>query len=240
MRFIISLFAFCAASALSAPALSQTLDLTITDPDEIAAQCGGDAVAGRAMFESCAACHEIGAEAEHGAGPHLQEMFGRTIASVEGFDYSAPLLQAGSGGTIWERETLHAYLADPQAMLPGYAVAHPVIAAEQDRNDLLTFLRTHTLPPPPAIGEVEVPEAVLAMEGDLAYGEFLSFECAACHQGAWDADGSGINGWPRDAMITILFEYRARARPNAQMQLAVARLTDDEIVAVAAYLAQAP
>lgn len=239
MRFFPGLVTTCAASILSFPATAQELDLTITDPEAIAAQCGGDAVAGRTLFENCTACHQIGADAEHTTGPHLQEMFGRTIASVDGFAYSDMLMQAGSEDTIWERETLHAYLSDPGAMFPGYAVEHPVIAAEQDRNDLLTFLRMHTLPPPPAIGEVEVPEAVLAMEGDLAYGEFLSFECAGCHQGAWDADGSGVNGWPRDAMITILFEYRARARTNAQMQLAVGRLSDEEIVSLAAYYAQA-
>jgi cytochrome c len=214
MRRTSGLTALLFVFVLSDRVVAQELDLTITDPAEIAAQCGGDAVAGR-------------------------EMFGRKIASLEGFDYSEFLLQAGAEGEIWERETLHAYLSDPSGMFPGYDIAHPVIAAEQDRNDLLTFLRTHTLPPPPAIGEVEVPEAVLAMEGDLAYGEFLSFECAGCHQGAWDEEGSGINGWPREAMITILFEYRVRARPNAQMQLAVARLSDEEIVSLADYFAQA-
>lgn len=238
MHRISGLTALLFVSALSGPVVAQELDLTITDPAEIAAQCGGDAVAGRALFENCSACHQIGVAAEHGTGPHLQEMFGRTIASLEGFDYSEFLLQAGAEGEIWERETLHAYLSDPSGMFPGYDIAHPVIAAEQDRNDLLTFLRTHTLPPPPAIGEVEVPEAVLAMEGDLAYGEFLSFECAGCHQGSWAEDGSGINGWPRDAMITILFEYRARARTNSEMQLAAARLSDEEIVALADYYAQ--
>lgn len=239
MRFVTGLVAACAISVLSVPAQAQELDLTITDPDEIAAQCGGDAVAGRELFDNCTACHQIGVDAEHTTGPHLQEMFGRTIASVEGFDYSDLLLQAGAQGTIWERETLHAYLSDPLSLFPGYAVEHPVVAAQQDRNDLLTFLRTHTLPPPPAIGEVEVPEAVLAVEGDLAYGEFLSFECAGCHQGAWDAGGTGVNGWPRDGMITILFEYRARARTNAQMQLAVARMSDEEIVSLAEFFAQA-
>ena len=238
MHRISVLIAVLSMSAMPGPGSAQELDLSITDPAEIAAQCGGDAVAGREMFENCTACHQIGEDAANGAGPHLQEMFGRTIGSLDGFDYSELLLQAGSEGEIWERETLHAYLSDPEAMFPGYDIAHPVIAAEQDRNDLLTFLRTHTLPPPPAIGEVEVPDEVLAMDGDLAYGEFLSFECAGCHQGAWDAGGTGIEGWPRDGMITILFEYRARARSNAQMQLAVTRLTDEEIVSLADYYAQ--
>lgn len=235
MRLTIGAISVVSACCLSSGLWAQELDLTITDPDEIAAQCGGDAVAGREMFASCSACHEIGSEARHRDGPLLQEMFGRTIGSLDGFDYSPALLQAGSEGLIWERETLHAYLSDPQSLFPEYDKVHPVIAAEQDRNDLLTYLRTNTLPPPPAIGEVEVPEAVLAMEGDLGYGEYLSFECAGCHQGAWDEGGSGIDGWPRDAMITILFEYRARARSNQAMQLAVSRLTDEEVVSLAAY-----
>ena len=225
-------YALVACLVAAAPALAQELDLSITDPLEIAAQCGGDAGAGQILFHGCAACHDIGPEAEHGPGPHLQELFGRTAGRIDGWDFGPELVAAGGNGMIWERETLHALLADPVPMMGG--TPHPVIAGEQDRNDLLTYLRTNTQPPPPAIGEVEIPEAVLAMEGDIAYGEYLASECAGCHV----SGGStlpDIAGRRAEDFITLMYEYKMRARDNETMRIVASRLGDEEIAALAAY-----
>ena len=218
------------ALLLAVPATAQTLDLSITDPDQIAAECGGTAAEGEALFVSCAACHALSPEEATGlSGPHLGSLFGREIAAVEGYAYSPGLTLMGVAGTIWERETLHAFLSDPQAS-PG----HPVVGDEQTRRDILTYLRTATLPPPPEPGTLDIPEEVFAIVGDPAYGEYLGSECAGCHAG-----GAGnvpqIEGLDRRYFITVLHEYRARARPNETMQVLTARLSDEEIAALAAY-----
>ena len=236
MRDTISFFTrpsmgFAAALCLTATALpSQTLDLSITDPDQIAAECGGTAAEGALLFQDCAACHALSAEESDGlAGPHLGSLFGREVASVEGYAYGPGLTLRGVSGAIWERETLHAFLSDPQSS-PG----HPVVGDEQARRDILTYLRTATLPPPPEPGTLDIPEEVFALAGDPAYGEYLGSECAGCH-----SSGAGnvpqIEGMDRRYFITVLHEYRARARPNETMQLLTARLSDEEIAALAAY-----
>lgn len=221
LSLVISLFGF--------PASAQTLDLTITDPDQIAAECGGTAQAGEALFVGCAACHALQPGEMSLPGPHLGSLFGREVASVDGYSYSADLVAMGEAGTIWERETLHAFLEVPTE-------GHPAVDVEQDRRDILTYLRTATLPPPPKPGELDIPEEVFAIVGDIAYGEYLGGECMGCH-----LDGAqgvpAIKGLDTRYFITVMHEYRARARENSTMRLVAARLADDEIAALAAYFA---
>lgn len=223
----------CFTIVFAGMATSQSFDPTLTDPDAIAAECGGTAAAGMAVFEGCATCHALTEDGPERPGPHLQSLFGRRVASVDGYDYGGGLRLMGAAQTIWERETLHAFLSDPQAS-PG----HPVVPVEQDRRDLLTHLRTASLPTPPAPGELVVPDDVLAIEGDPAYGEYLASECAGCHQ-----DGSGgipsIKGMDHVYFVTAMHEYRARSRENETMRLIAARLTDEEIAALSAYLQNA-
>lgn len=210
---------------------AQSLDLSITDPDQIAAECGGTADAGEHLFAaSCAACHAVQADGALSLpGPHLEGLFGRAMASLPEFDYSPSLREAATRGDVWERETLHVFL-ETAATSPG----HPKVADEQTRRDILTYLRTVTLPPPPKPGEMEIPAAVLSMAGDVPFGEYLSGECAACHVAGAEGVPS-IAGLDRVSLITALFEYRARARKNQTMQIVAARLSDEEIVALASY-----
>ena len=46
-------------------------------------------------------------------------MIGRTAGTGEGFNYSDAMVEAGEGGLVWNDETLHAYLENPKAMVPG-------------------------------------------------------------------------------------------------------------------------
>lgn len=222
------LVSFCAAATQTA---AQSLDLSITDPDAIAAECGGEANAGKELFAvSCASCHAV--QGDTGltlAGPHLEGLFGRTVASLPEFSYTPTLVAEGATGTFWERETLHAFLTDPAA-----SPSHPVVGDEQARRDILTYLRTVTLPPPPAPGELEIPEEAFTMAGDVAYGEYLGGECAGCHVAGSDTV-PGIVGLDRRYFITALHEYRARARSNQTMQIVAARLGDEEMASLAAY-----
>lgn len=222
-------------------AVERSLDLSITDPDEIALVCGGETALGEPVFaQNCASCHTTGAGEGNRAGPALNGLFGRTAGSVEGFDYSQALRAAGAEGMIWERETLHAYLTDPQGFLPGGSKTGPAIDDTLERTNLMTWLRVNTQPPPPARGEVEVPAAVLAMAGDVAYGEYLAAECAGCH--LLDGTASGnippITGLDRQAFLTAMYEYRLGARPNQTMQRAARSLDEEALAALAAYFAE--
>jgi cytochrome c553 len=73
-------------------------------------------------------------------------------------------------------------------------------------------------------------------QADKALGEYLSAECVACHQLTGRYEGiPPIVGWPSTTFVEILAEYRTKKRDNAIMQTIAARLSEDEIAALAAY-----
>jgi cytochrome c len=233
------IFAAILAASLAVPASApgQSLDLSITDPDEIGAICGGDRSIGERLFaENCVKCHELAQDAPASVGPNLFGLFGRKVAAQSGFDYSAALLAKGAEGMIWERETLSPYLSDPSGFAPGTTMNFPGIKDAETLQHLMTYLRVASHPPPPAPGAVEVPQAVLDLQGDPAFGEYLASECVTCHRldGA-DQGIPKITGWPKKAFLTAMYEYRLRARPHQAMQLVAERLTDEELAALAAY-----
>ncbi|MEM9341670.1 MAG: c-type cytochrome [Pseudomonadota bacterium] len=81
-----------------------------------------------------------------------------------------------------------------------------------------------------------VPDEVLAIEGDIEYGEYLASECLTCHQADGDNDGiPGIVGLDPEYFVMAMHAYRAKHRENPVMQLVAGRLADDEIAALAAY-----
>jgi cytochrome c553 len=74
--------------------------------------------------------------------------------------------------------------------------------------------------------------------GDRAFGEYLFSECSACHQASGKQHGGipAIIAWPEDQFIAVMESYRDKLRENQVMQTIAARLTKDEIAALATYL----
>jgi cytochrome c len=87
--------------------------------------------------------------------------------------------------------------------------------------------------------EVEhVVTRILALDGDPAYGEYLGGECVTCHQASGAASGiPPIHGLPVDYTVQAMVEYKLGTRPNPVMKLMTARLSDEEIAALAVYIA---
>ncbi len=73
--------------------------------------------------------------------------------------------------------------------------------------------------------------------GDRALGEYLSSECTACHQSSGRQVGAipAIIGYPADQFIALMSAYRDRHRDNQVMQTIAGRLTQEELLALAAY-----
>ena len=61
---------------------------------------------------------------------------GRQAGSVAGYDYSPAL---GRARIIWNRQTLDAWLSDPEAFLPGQRMGYSVPDAK-DRADIIAYL----------------------------------------------------------------------------------------------------
>ena len=84
----------------------------------------------------CSGCHD---DDEHRIGPHLGGVFGGTVASAAGYDYSSSLL--GLGGR-WTAERLDAYLADPSSFVPGTTMAFDGVPELRSRSLIIDYLRS--------------------------------------------------------------------------------------------------
>jgi cytochrome c len=77
-----------------------------------------------------------------------------------------------------------------------------------------------------------------AHAADIAFGEYLSGECMACHRKDGQEKGiPAIIGWPDDQFVAVMQSYKTKDRPNAIMQTIAGKLGDAELAALAAYFA---
>ncbi len=105
---------------MSIPARSIATLLALLLP-AVAAQAQ-DVEAGKAVFKRCTACHAAD-KTTNKVGPHLGDVYGRTAGTVEGFNYSTVMKEAGAGGLVWDDANLGEYLTAPRAKLPGNKMA---------------------------------------------------------------------------------------------------------------------
>jgi cytochrome c len=98
---------------------------------------GADPARGELLGLACAACHRFRAEQGTLIGPHLQGVFGRPAASVEGFDYSEALR---ASGLVWTPRSLEAWLANPAGFVEGTTMAFTGYRSADDRRDLIAYL----------------------------------------------------------------------------------------------------
>ena len=102
----------------------------------------GNVEDGADVFKKCRACHKVGADAGNLVGPHLNGIVGRKASSVEGFKYSPASHAASEKGLVWTEEALMKYLENPSAFMPGTAMAFAGLKDEQDRRDVIAYLKT--------------------------------------------------------------------------------------------------
>lgn len=228
--------ALCLALAGAGPALAN-------DPGAVAT---GDPERGAEIFADCSGCHQIGPEAENRVGPRLTGIFDRPAGSVPGFPYSASMERAARDGLIWDWRTLDAYLTNPKTLISGTRMNYDGLDDPGERADVLAFLRSWSDDPAniveaaPTASDAghDLDPEILALEGDPAYGEYLSGECVTCHQLSGADDGvPSITYWPEEDFVLAMHAYRRKIRVHPVMQMVAGRLSDDEIAALAAYFA---
>jgi cytochrome c553 len=77
--------------------------------------------------------------------------------------------------------------------------------------------------------------------GDAEWGAYLASECVVCHQPSGGTPGiPQISALGAEAFLAAMEAYKQRIRPHSGMQLVAARLSGDEIAALAAYFASLP
>ena len=222
--------------AIAAPTASPGQAVAIGDPE-----------AGAEVYRrECASCHQIGEGATHRIGPQLNHIFDRGAGSHDDFRYSSALERQGRDGLVWDLARLHAFIENPRALVSGTRMSYRGLKDEERRSDLIAYLRGFSDQPqnipeaaPTAIRpEVELAPEVLAIVGDVEYGEYLSQECTTCHQRSGSNEGiPGIVGWPEEDFVVAMHAYKEKLRPHAVMQSVSARLGEEEIASLAAYFA---
>ncbi len=201
----------------------------------------GHAEAGAEVYRRCASCHAVEPDAGRKVGPHLNEIFGRAAGTLEGFRFSRAMIAAGEDGLVWDEETLEAFLKRPRDVVRSSRMSFNGLRSEEDRAELIIFLRTLTAESGIETASLEPVDPELSAEimdivGDIAYGEYLASGCVACHQlTGGDSGIPNIIGWPAPAMVTVMHAYKNKDRENTVMQQQAATLSNEEIAALAAY-----
>ncbi|MCF6305687.1 MAG: c-type cytochrome [Rhodobacteraceae bacterium] len=207
----------------------------------IPAFADGDPDAGEQVFRRCISCHAIGPEAVNKVGPPLNEIFGRVAGSMEGFRFSRAMVAAGQEGLVWDDATMDAFITRPSRFVSGTRMSFSGLRSPEDRTNLIAFL--HTLTPETAMGtahilpeDPELPDEIMSLVGDVAYGQYLASSCVTCHQpDGTESNIPSIIGWPAPAMVTVLHAYKNKNRDNNVMQQQTGILSNEEIAALAAY-----
>ena len=114
-----------------------TLALLLTGA-ATAACAAADPTQGQKAFQTCAACHSPAPNA-NGVGPSLYGIVGRKAGSVPGFVYSRAMKNSNLS---WTAQTLDAYLADPQKLVPGNHMPYSGMPDAQERAALIAYLQS--------------------------------------------------------------------------------------------------
>ena len=106
-------------------------------PDDPLAAYAGDP--GAQVFRACVACHTLSPDEGNKAGPSLHGIFGRRIATLPGYHYSAALKRMD---IVWTPETVaKMFEVGPMTYTPGTKMPEQKIGSAEERKALVEFLQ---------------------------------------------------------------------------------------------------
>ncbi|WP_136162680.1 c-type cytochrome [Sphingomonas flavalba] len=105
----------------------------------VAPAAAQQAAAGATLFKRCAICHSVTPGKGVTLGPNLAGIVGRKAGAQTGFTYS----KAMAGAPFkWDQAKLDAFLARPQAVVPGNRMAFAGMSNTAERAQLIAYLKT--------------------------------------------------------------------------------------------------
>lgn len=119
--------------------VGKALTSTVPEPAEIAAASGER---GARVFRACQACHTLTPDGGNRAGPTLHGVFGRRIATAQGYTFSESLKKLE---IVWNKETIaRLFEIGPAAYTPGTKMPEQTITDPADRRALVDWLEKIT------------------------------------------------------------------------------------------------
>jgi len=97
---------------------------------------------GARVFRACVACHTLTPDEGNKAGPTLWHIFGRRIATLEGYNFSPALKELD---IVWTPETVSKlFEIGPAHYTPGTKMPEQTIGSAEERKALVDFLQKAT------------------------------------------------------------------------------------------------
>jgi cytochrome c len=126
--------------------------------------------AGAAIFKKCQACHSGEKGGPNKVGPDLWDIVDRPVAEHEGFAYSAGMKDFSKGGQEhWTYDNLNHFITSPKKFVKGTAMGFAGLPKDEDRANVIAYLRTLSdnpkpLPTPGASAEAKPAEGAKPAE----------------------------------------------------------------------------
>jgi cytochrome c len=90
-----------------------------------------------ASYNRCITCHTVNKGSEDKLGPNLFGVF-RSAAGQGSYAYSSALKESG---LTWDEATLHKWLENPRALVPGNRMSFPGIKDAAKRQEIIDYLK---------------------------------------------------------------------------------------------------
>jgi cytochrome c len=142
---------------------------------------------GEAIFKKCQACHSGEKGGPNKVGPDLWSVVDRPVGEHEGFAYSAGMKEFSKGGSEkWTYDNLNHFLTSPKNFVKGTAMGFAGLKKDDERADLIAFLRTLSDSPVP----LPAPGAADAGGGDAKPADAAAKPAEGAAPAAKPAEGA--------------------------------------------------
>jgi cytochrome c len=101
---------------------------------------------GEKLSKKCATCHSFDKGGVNKVGPNMWDLINRNKGSVDGFAYSAALVEFGGE---WSYSELNKFLLKPKKYIKGTKMNYNGLKKDTDRADIILWLRSLSDSPAP-------------------------------------------------------------------------------------------